>query len=681
MKKRAFRILSSLLFLLILTTVLEIGGFTTLRVEAAKKNGFVTINGDTYYYRNGKKVKGLQEIKKKYYYFDTKTRIMQKDTTVEVKGKTYYFHKEDGHAITGVARVKISKKNQYVFFDPSTKTGYAKRGLATDPETKKIYYVSSNKGIVETDTSKVIAGKGYYFDKKDGHAISGFVKFKKSNGSYYGRYYDLSSATGYAAKGVVKDSNGDMYLVGDKGIVKTGLQRVSSKKLYLIDKSTMKILTGWQRYKGYIYYFKPKTGLAVSGVTTIKGKRYVFSDKNILKVNGQIEIDGKVYYCDENGEIVDGIVKRKDEKGKVYYKYYDSSTSTGYPDLGGKSIGIVDGKYCVDKKGILHLRVQCIKGKYYYFDEKTLEMQTGVYPMGDKGYLYYFDPKEKSGIVNSEGIAKKNGKLYYFIPTSKNYSYIYEGLKYVYEDNAKQAGLDGVYYFDRSTGAAIKNTSKTIGAVKYSFGSDGKATWTVNNTKYPNVAKMFKFGLSCLGKEYGEIRPDTKQQAEKMLLKMDTYTCCNFVAACYKAGFDSFDMYEGYSRVDFKTKKYGLYSDEQAIKCAKDGTLFYNPDKLKVGDFAFFNDENCDNLAETGSCDRIYNINQRRMHVHHVAIYMGNDGESYYFLETTHSANTVRIRSLTKERLICSSTGTENDEELTNETGDSYYISAYGRLN
>lgn len=681
MKKRRLSVAWSLILMAMLTLMMFMGEASTLHAEAAKKSGFVTVGDKTYYYRNGKKVKGLQEIKKKYYYFDTKTGVMQKDAAMEVKGKNFYFSGKDGHAITGVARVKISKKNKYVFYDPGTKTGYAKKGLATDKETKKIYYVTANNGIVETDVSKVVKGKAYYFDKKDGHAITGFVKIKKSDGSYYGRYYDLSTPSGYAAKGIVKESNGDMYLIGDKGIVKTGLQRVSSKKLYLIDKTTMKVLTGWQRYNGYIYYFKPKTGLAVSGVCTIKGKQYVFTEKNTLRVNGQIEIDGKAYYCNENGEVVKGIVKRKNEVGKVYYKYYDPSTSTGYPDLGGKSIGIVDGKYCVDNRGILHLRVQCIQGKYYYFDEETLEMQTGVYSMGEKGYLYYFDPKEKSGIVSSEGIAKKNGKLYYFIPTTKSYSYLYEGLKYVYEEDAKKAGLDGVYYFDRSNGAAMCDASKTIGAVKYTFGANGKATWTVNNTKYPKIAGMFKFGLSCLGKEYGEIKPFPQEEAERQLLKMDTYTCCIFAAACYKAGFDSFDMYEGYSRNDFATKKYSLYSDEQAYKCAKDGTLFYDPDKLKVGDFAFFNDEECDNLALEGTCNRITNrIGNRRTHIHHVAIYMGTDGDSYYFLETTHTANTVKIRSLTKDRLVCPADGLQS-EEVDDGNGDSYYIVAYGRLN
>ena len=43
---------------------------TTVEVQAAPVNGFHTVGGKTYYYKNGKKMTGTQKVNNKYYYFD-----------------------------------------------------------------------------------------------------------------------------------------------------------------------------------------------------------------------------------------------------------------------------------------------------------------------------------------------------------------------------------------------------------------------------------------------------------------------------------------------------------------------------------------------------------------------------------------------------------------------------------
>ena len=50
---------------------------TTVEVQAAR-NGFQTIGGNTYYYKNGKKVTGWLTIGKNKYYFNAKTGVMYK---------------------------------------------------------------------------------------------------------------------------------------------------------------------------------------------------------------------------------------------------------------------------------------------------------------------------------------------------------------------------------------------------------------------------------------------------------------------------------------------------------------------------------------------------------------------------------------------------------------------------
>ena len=55
--------------------------------------GFKTINNETYYFAaNGRARYGWLKYKANYYFFDTKTRIMLKSTTLKYKGKVYKFN-------------------------------------------------------------------------------------------------------------------------------------------------------------------------------------------------------------------------------------------------------------------------------------------------------------------------------------------------------------------------------------------------------------------------------------------------------------------------------------------------------------------------------------------------------------------------------------------------------------
>ena len=59
---------------------------TTVEVQAAPVNGFHTVGGKTYYYKNGKKMTGTQKVNNKYYYFDpNQSGAMLKDGTRTVR--------------------------------------------------------------------------------------------------------------------------------------------------------------------------------------------------------------------------------------------------------------------------------------------------------------------------------------------------------------------------------------------------------------------------------------------------------------------------------------------------------------------------------------------------------------------------------------------------------------------
>lgn len=57
------------------------------------KNGLVTENGNTYFYKNGTKQSGTQTINGKTYYFDSATKQMQKNYFLHSNSKVYYFDK------------------------------------------------------------------------------------------------------------------------------------------------------------------------------------------------------------------------------------------------------------------------------------------------------------------------------------------------------------------------------------------------------------------------------------------------------------------------------------------------------------------------------------------------------------------------------------------------------------
>lgn len=71
------------------------------KTKTIKKGWIKTAKGKVYY-KNGKKVTGIQKIGKKTYYFDKKG-IMQKNKIIKVNGKIYAFDKK-GHMV---------KKNSY----------------------------------------------------------------------------------------------------------------------------------------------------------------------------------------------------------------------------------------------------------------------------------------------------------------------------------------------------------------------------------------------------------------------------------------------------------------------------------------------------------------------------------------------------------------------------------------
>ena len=147
------------------------------------KKGWVTENGQKYYYQNGEKLKGLYIIGGKKYYFSPSNGAMLTGIYI-INGKRYYFSPQDG---------------------------------------------SMQKGI------QTVNGKVYYFSAKDGHRITGIVTVDNAGHKCY-----FSAKTGYQLKGLVTtDAKGTQryFSVKTGYMLKNGWYNIGGGKKALINAS------------------------------------------------------------------------------------------------------------------------------------------------------------------------------------------------------------------------------------------------------------------------------------------------------------------------------------------------------------------------------------------------------------------------------------------------------------
>ena len=90
------------------------------KTKKTVKNGWKKTKAGKVYYKNGKKLTGLQVIGKYTYYFNKKG-IMIKNKFVKIKGKTYAFDKK-GHMVKGASyTAKVKGKKVTYYFDTDGK--------------------------------------------------------------------------------------------------------------------------------------------------------------------------------------------------------------------------------------------------------------------------------------------------------------------------------------------------------------------------------------------------------------------------------------------------------------------------------------------------------------------------------------------------------------------------------
>ena len=321
-------------------------------------NGFVTVNGGTYYHEKGTLVKGFAKIDDDYYFFNKETGKMYKDANMWVD--------ENGDGIKG---------GIYHF--------------GTDGKMVVPDLVNGKKTIVTED------GDQYF--TIDGVRMSGLYEL---NGEYY-----------YA------DSTGKLVTSGSAYI---GTELLSGEGWYGFDADGKLIKTGFViGGDGYTYYYN--NGERAKGFTKIGEDYYFFNagsgkmykDANMWVGANDYGVEGGMHYFDADGKmfipnVEHGAKKIVNENGKLYFTIDGMKMTNGLYTLD-------DAYYYARSSGELvvgnsyYLGTDLLSGEGWYgFDADGKLIKTG-FVIGGDGYTYYYNNGERA-----KGFTKIGEDYYFF---------------------------------------------------------------------------------------------------------------------------------------------------------------------------------------------------------------------------------------------------------------------------
>lgn len=190
MKRKSICLLIVLLFCAVLAG-------TAVQTQAAAKDGWVTKQGKTYYYKEGKIYRGFLTLEGKTYLLDSKTGVLYTGWWQNKAGQKRYFSKKDGSMLKG--GVKASKG--YRYFNQSN--GYMYVGLVM--HKGQLYYFDPKTGYRFNNGFKTVNGKTYYFKKawaqkgwvtvnnKTYYFGSSYTMYKNTTASISGKRYTFNS--------------------------------------------------------------------------------------------------------------------------------------------------------------------------------------------------------------------------------------------------------------------------------------------------------------------------------------------------------------------------------------------------------------------------------------------------------------------------------------------------------
>ena len=332
------------------------------------------------------------------------------------------------------------------------------------------------------------------------------------------------------------------------------------------------------------------TLLTLQEGTTVNVIERLFNGWYKIEINN---VYGYIKPTDGNLVSSDKDINLMKEDGYYYYINPDGTKYKGYKVVDGIQYYFSDETgESIDQFAVVREKEngKTVTNRYFVKENGGVLKNTfrSIPELNDK--LYYFGADGKA----VRGINTINGKKYYF---NTRYSYIMTGLCSVNEN---------IYYFNKSNYTMETNTTKIVaGKLKLDIGSDGRV-YNMTKLDDSDLANMLYSGFSKMGTVYSH-------NYEEGL------DCSNYVSEILREiGLNTFSQDE-------------TSSQQQAIYCEQNN-LTVSKKNLQPGDILFYNNTNCSNIKKYGHCSRAL---ENGMHVHHVAIYIG-DGK---IMESTSGVN------------------------------------------
>ena len=319
-------------------------------------DGFVDINGGTYYFVKGECAKGLTKIGEDYYFFNAGSGLMYKDANMWVPANDYgvepgmhYFDAEGKMFVpnveTGVKKIVAENGKLYFTIDGVKMAN----GLY---ELDGAYYFAWYDGTLVTNGSAYVettelSGNGWYGFGADGKLImTGFVT---GNGKTY--YY----ADGVRAKGLTKIGEDYYFFNAGSGMMYKDANMWVPANSYGVE-------PGMHYFDADGKMFVPDTVNGKRAIVAENGKLY-FTIDGVKMVNGLYELDGAYYFARYDGTLVtngSAYVETTELSGNGWYGFGADGKliMTGFVTGSGKTYYYADG---VRAKGLTKI------GEDYYF--------------------------------------------------------------------------------------------------------------------------------------------------------------------------------------------------------------------------------------------------------------------------------------------------------------------------
>ena len=319
-------------------------------------DGFVDIEGGTYYFVKGECAKGFTRIGEDYYFFNAGSGKMYKDATMWVPANSYgvepgmhYFNAEGKMFVPDTVNGKraiITENGKLYFTIDRVKMV---NGLY---ELDGAYYFARYDGTLVTNGSayvetSLLSGNGWYGFGADGKLImTGFVT---GNGKTY--YY----ADGVRAKGLTKIGEDYYFFNAGSGMMYKDANMWVPANDYGVE-------PGMHYFDADGKMFVPDTVNGKRAIVAENGKLY-FTIDGVKMTNGLYELDGAYYFARYDGTLVtngSAYAETTELSGNGWYGFGADGKliKTGFVTGNGKTYYYADG---VRAKGLTKI------GEDYYF--------------------------------------------------------------------------------------------------------------------------------------------------------------------------------------------------------------------------------------------------------------------------------------------------------------------------